>query len=583
LKTAGRRAGRGAWIIAALTAGLAASAGAEATNEPVLFVGDGGWAVVADAPEGAKPPPDAWVREGGLWIGRLSDGAETLDWAGPALAVAAARPLPLAPAVLPPMRNAFGPCVLRSLSVRFDAQIRAHRWSLVFAREGSKPAFAPLDPAEGPATAWRLQLEDAETETRWELEPDRMGREGGMFARSKGRSRLYAGFADDETIEWHAVAAPAPNGRWILQVRLRQFRDPPRLLRLRVLVETAAPGRAVIQPEQPPAVAAVQDGAARALWVDMAEPRRFRAVTNEPGWMGLEFDLALTRATGNFPRSATVSTEVDAWASKGPEALDREAAERLSRFGGGTPVPAEILDGGIDGLAVFEPTRMEWRHPGGFRDREDALHHLMMRMSGLFADADWASSAFLCAAQGPDGGPRIELEGDAARVPVNPDPDLNTMLEMGQNRGLTLLARVLAAGGPAVWIRASGTPAGPDRHARALNLCDYPAVWDEADDSIDSIAVDLDHAEVELITSLACKLKDRGTALLVADDGFMAPFTTAHADGLVCESADPDEMRRQRTLAGPRPVVWRVENPPPEAVRLAWELGFAVPEPFKED
>ena len=96
-------------------------------------------------------------------------------------------------------------------------------------------------------------------------------------------------------------------------------------------------------------------------------------------------------------------------------------------------------------------------------------------------------------------------------------------------------------------------------------------------------AVDVRHAEAEWISSLACVLKSAGTCLLVEDAGPLAPFTTYHADALVCASADPAEMRRQRALAGPRPVVWIAENPGPEAVALARELGFVTPGQIGED
>ncbi len=63
----------------------------------------------------------------------------------------------------------------------------------------------------------------------------------------------------------------------------------------------------------------------------------------------------------------------------------------------------------------------------------------------------------------------------------------------------------------------------------------------------------------------------------------MAPFTTYHADALVCESADPAEMRRQRALAGTRPVVWQSEEAGPEAEALATHLGFVRPGRINEN
>ena len=330
----------------------------------------------------------------------------------------------------------------------------------------------------------------------------------------------------------------------------------------------------------PPAIVAVNDDVALALLVDMAEPRRYRAVLEDPGWIGLEFDLALTDATGNFPRSATISLEVDAWMVASGVTAGEGVLKRLARFGGATAVPEAILSQGLAGIPALEPVRMELAHPSGFRDTDAVLRYLLVRMSGLFPDYDWAASAFISAAQDAAGRPRVERRNTIAGVLVNPDPDLDTMLNVGQNRGLTVLARALQRDSPVVWIRAAGRSPGLDHHARALYLCDYPAVWDE---DTNEIGVDLGHAEAELVSSLSCVLRKQGVALLVEDDGPMAPFTTVYADGLVCASDEPHEMRRQHALAGGRPVVWVPTTPGLEARTLARDLGFASPGQNQQD
>jgi hypothetical protein len=78
-------------------------------------------------------------------------------------------------------------------------------------------------------------------------------------------------------------------------------------------------------------------------------------------------------------------------------------------------------------------------------------------------------------------------------------------------------------------------------------------------------------------------LRERGIALLGEDDGPLAPCTAAHADGLVCRSADATEMRRQHALAAGRPVVWMPENPDGAARALARDLGFASPARIEQD
>ncbi len=546
----------------------------------VLYHGEGEWAVAAGLPAGSLPPSADWAREGDLWIGRIPDGTTELNWGEIVLAVADAVPLPLAPSVLPLVRNAFGRCVVRSLSVRFENQIRAHRWSLVFPKDDQMPDFSPLELNQGAPVALGMELADVDSGQHWELHPERMGVEGGMFEQQKGDARLYAGLVDEGRMEWHVIVVRAPNGRRILQARVQTLDGLTRRLRLRVKVQTTTPAEAVLQNELPPAIVAVNDDVAVAMLVDLAEPRRYRAVLDEPGWMGLEFDLAPTDATGNFPCSATISLEVDAWVIANGDTAHAGALERLARFGGATPVSDSIFSQGLDGVLMLEPVRMELAHPGGFHDTDSVLRYLMMRMSGLFPDHDWAASAFLCAAQDAAGRPRVERQNTTTGIRVNPDPDLDAMLSIGQNRGLTVLATVLQTGSPVVWIRAAGRAPGLDHHARALYLCDYPAVWDE---DTNEIGVDLGHAEAELLSSLGCALREQGVALLVEDDGPLAPFTTAHADGLVCTSDDPHDMRRQQALAGGRPVFWVSTTTNPEAQSLARDLGFATPGQIQQD
>lgn len=155
------------------------------------------------------------------------------------------------------------------------------------------------------------------------------------------------------------------------------------------------------------------------------------------------------------------------------------------------------------------------------------------------------------------------------------------MLAMGPNRGRTVLGRIRRSGARAVLIRAAESTSGLDHSGRALQLGDYPALWEPG---TAAPGVDPRHAEIELIGALACVLKNEGICLLVQDSGPLAPFTTYYADALVCASADPAEMRRQRALAGPRPVLWL----PPEtagsaAVDMARNLRFVTPGPIADN
>jgi len=479
-------------------------------------------------------------------------------------------PMPPPSIRLPVQRNPFGPCLIRSLSVRYNSLVHSRRWSLIFDKEGEEPDFTPIPMPAGSKSRMVLEMEDVVSGKRWALRPTRRGREGGIFSRGSD-ARLYAGTVDAGDLEWNLLVVPGEDGRMILQGRVMVMESLSRLLRFRVLFRSDAPGLPLLQEESPPVVVATTNGVAVALFVDLAEPRRFRAVHDAPGLMGLEFDLAVTKATGNFPRTATFSLELDSWKTTGPETAASEAVARLARAGGSVALPESVVREGVEAQAVFEPSRMWLSPPGGGRGRADVLAYLLLKTSGLFSDSDWAASAFLCAAQNAEGETRVEPVGERVLVPVNADPDFKAMLELGQNRGQTVLARIRQNGAPVVWIRAAAQSMGLDYNPRALYLCDYPAVW--AGDSF-LPGLDLRHAESELIASLACVLKKEGRCLLVSDSGPMAPFTTYHADVLVCESDDPSEMRRQRALAGSRPVVWSVEGADAAAEALAMDLGF---------
>ena len=564
------------WAMLAMAGGTGSAAGA------TLYEGGGKWAVASGIPEAASPPGSGWGFEKGLWIGRVSAPADSIAFGDVVLPLSEALPLPLAPARLPLTSNPFGPCVVKSLSVRFDSQLQGRRWSPVFPAEDGRPALAPIEILDGHKMGLALFLEDVDTGQRQELVPDRMGREGGMFADKKGLVLFYSGLLEDGQVEWKLLVSPEATGRHLLQGQVRSLDGQDRRLRFRVLMRTGEPGRFVLQDDLPPAVLIQTGTVAVALFADLAEPRRFRGAFDEAcGATGLEFDLALTKTTGNFPNSATFSVAVEAWNSTDPEAAQQEALERLARTGGSMAVPEWVVREGIPETALFEPCFMRLRHPGGFESRSDAQRYLSLRTSGLFSDSDWASSALQCGAQDAEEALQIELrEGEGARVSVNADPDLETLLEWGQNRGKTVLDQVRRRELSVVFLRASGGQLGLDHRPNALYLCDYPALWDEGSAAI---GVDLRHAEVELITALACVFKEEGICLLVGDAGPLAPFTTMHADALVCESMEPAEMRRQRMLAGTRPVLWRVEAADAAAEELAQHLGFVRLPGIKEN
>ncbi len=570
----------GAGVRRAVATALLAGAGSlPARAAPALYAGEGGWFAATGLPADFAPTDDPWNFVDGAWIGRLPAGRARLEWGqGAAKQGVEAQPAPPPPVALPATRNAFGACVVRSLSIRYDSVVRSRKWSLIFGNQFEEPDFELLAFPGRSAAALALELEDVDAGTRWPLRPARRGREGGVLS-SATDARFYGGMLPDRDVDWTLIVVPRENGRYVLQGQVQLLASDQRRLRLRLAVRAGAAGVPVLQAECPPAILAVDGTRALALFPDLAEPRRFRAAPGAPDEAAIEFDLAVTRATGNFPRRATFSLEVAAWETADPETAQREAVAQLARAGGAVPLPESVRKTGLAAVPAFAPGSQRLEHPGGFQDGADALRHLALRASELFRDADWMASAYQCAAVDAQGEPQVARAGAEAVVAVNADPDLEALLEWGQNRGQTALDRIRRSGAAAVWIRA-GTAAALDYGARALFLCDYPAIWG-ADSP--QPAVDVRHAEAELISSLSCALKNAGTCLLVEDAGPLAPFTTTYADALVCASADEAEMRRQAALAGPRPVLWIAENPGAAAGALAQELGFVRPGEIGED
>jgi hypothetical protein len=538
--------------------------------EPVLYEGAGTWAVIEGLSQTLPPPLPDWEWESGVWVGRIPAGTLELKAGDAVLQTAKAQPLPPAPIRLSLQRNPFGKCLIRSLSTRYDSLVKSRQWSLIFDKEGEEPDFTPIPMPVGPKVRLVLEMEDVRTGQRWNLLPTRRGREGGMFSLG-GAARIYAGTVDEGDLEWNLLVVPGEAGQTVLQGRILVMESDSRRVRFRVMIQSAVSGVPLLQEDSPPAVVALMDGIATGLFPDLAEPRRFRAVRDVPDRMGLEFDLAVTKATGNFPRTATFSLELVSWKSADSATAASEAVARIARAGGTVPVPESILQGGIESAAVLEPGRTWLSPPGGSRGREDTMAYLLLKTSGLFPDHAWSASAFMCVARNAAGENRVESAGDQVVLPINTDPDLKALLELGQNRGQTVLARIRRTDSPAIWIRTSPDSIGLDYNPQALFLCDYPAVW-SGDSPLPGL--DLRHVEAELLASLACVLKKQNRCLLVSDDGPMAPFTTLHADALVCESTNFAEMTRQAALAGPRPVLWTVREPSPAAEALAQDLGF---------
>ena len=573
---------RGCRAVVATAGLLGWAAVAVAWAGPRLYRGTGGWAAVTGttvAPEGG-----GWFGIGdGVWAGRVAEGVDSVEVGGEVLPLEGALPLPEGGAALPAHNNPFGDCIVRSLSVRFDQAVKGRSWSLI-GSSGKAGEFARLKDAKGGDLKLVFTLEDAQTGTRWRLVPERMAQEGGVYSWFRGSARAYAGTLDGGKIDWLIATEKMSDGKWIVQGRVLLMEKETRFFRLRAGVADAV-GAVPIAGwegggEQAPGVAAVRgNGSSVALLADLSEPRRMRAVPDaaENG-MALEFDLAVTPSTANFPRRAAFSVTLETWKSGGGD-VEEEAAARWVHPG--------TADEAVPSCGpVFCPARVEWQcgGDGAFESPDDAWDCLEVLASGLVADGGKGyASALSCTARDEEGKPlvRVEESGEANGV-VNIDPDLRTLFAMGMNRGLWARERCLAGLEPGGWVCVEVADGGLDYQARALEMCDYPAVWEEG---TWRPAVDTVHAQSEWLLAMGCAVRGSGACLCVWDDGPYAPFTTCAADALLCASVSPSALRRTRELAGNRPCTWSAalarqrgagDEEVQVAERLARELGFVI-------
>lgn len=472
----------------------------------------------------------------------------------------------MVPVRLPGQRNPFAGCLIRSLSLRFDGEMREHRWAPIYVR-GETPKLAPLTyertdekgkkGREKIVRACHLEFTDMESGERWMAVPDRMARSGGMFSVLRGGDaiRFYAGSLvstnGDEILEWH-VLTDDQAARRVFHVQIAAPLGTPRRLRARFWLGEATAeelasvsGRPLVEADGIP------------MWLDLSEPRRFRVLRAEDRDVGFEFDLGATPATGNFPCVATFAV-IGATRQEGAEgvAVLRENGPEL------TPLPVEVAAGNWENVLGFSPARFDLPELTGEGESQARLTDEVFleqlesatEVGGLEA-VEWASSAFQCLVL-PEG-------NDVARLGtrscwVNPDPDLPAILSVGPNRAQAILYAVRGAARrpSAVFLDFTGVGDAPcDTRERAVYLCDYPTVWGDRGNASSKLGVRLVDAAAEFVATLACMLRREGIPLLIrADlddpDVFCLLY---HADGIVVGSGE-EQSARERVALG-RPVL----------------------------
>lgn len=547
-------------------------------SEPVLYESIGDWGAVTGLPPESDPPAPDWQYVESVWVGHLPSDEQVLTVGNWVLPIADAREPEPPPATLSSSLNPFKGCILRTLSIRFNVMVDGFAWGPEIYKEADKYVFASFTHSLKPSVRWLpvFELVDAGTGTVWPLKPTSMARDGGLLARKQRTLRFYGGQVDQEDLDWAILSSRGEReGEWIVQGRIMVMKSNARHIRLRMGLKgiTGEGVECVQAPMQAfPGVVYQANDQAAGILPDLAEPRRMRTCLMADGTAGLELDMAVTQETDNFPRIATFSLLMKSWNSDDLETAYGELEGSMAYMGGGIAVPSAILENGLSSALEVSATDGHWPFSGTYRDGQDAVNYLWLLLTDIFPQDEWRLDTFSCMARDAAGNPYLRQTADTTYALVNPDPDLEVPLEMGVNRGRHILALTRRDDVQAVLFRAYTGGETLDYRRRALRMCDYPAVWDEAAPA--GPGVDIRHAETELIAGIACDMRNRGIALLVSDAGELAPFTTYHADALVCESSEPDEMKRQRILAGARPVLWAVENPSQDAEDLAARLQF---------
>lgn len=473
--------------------------------------------------------------------------------AGPGADGAWAAPVQV-PVRLPGRRNSFAGCLLKSLSLRFDEERDAHRWAPSGDRSDG-PGLPPLPLADGPGEVLRavhLRLVDVQSGEAWDAVPDRAARSGGVFSVLLGgdRLRFFAGTMvpanGDELLEWHVLADEQP-GRRVYHVQLAAPLGAPRRLQAYFWLGDAP---FEMLRAAPPRTSISADGAF--LRLDLSEPRRHAVLADAEGEaVGFRFDLGVTRATGNFPCTATFAVLADTATPSGGEGAPPPAGLAEEPL----PLPEALREGDFSRVLGFSPATFEL--PDGVPAPATAEEWMAaLQAAAEVSDvgvSEWATSAFQCLV--------LPAEGVAAagrRCWVNPDPDLPAVLSIGPNRAQAVLYAVQTAvpSPGAVLFDFSALPAAPaDTRERAVYLCDFPTVWADEADAASPLAVRLEDAAAEFAATMSCMLRRQGIPMLVAVDPASpaAPFLLDHADGVVVPPGL--DAAACEALAGGRPVL----------------------------
>ncbi len=471
-----------------------------------------------------------------------------------------------------------------SLSVRLDTEIKAIRWEAV--SEGA-PALAWTPVNCTSPVPLRVLLEDAETRESAALVPGKAWR-AGEVVRYEGR---HLG------VSWTLLVEPAETGSVRITGKLSDERD--RCLRVEVqspldlpewvwhddfrtrrrlaeadgALSNTAPSPFGERSMYPFGVVS-RDETLLLVETDPSEPRVFRTLARKDGaLLCIQYDLALTSQTSNFPGLATFRCEFRSLAARDADPFRVALADfqrrhpgfRMGRRGGVGPA----------NLVRIEPWVQFVEMPAGMA-RTTANVELLTRL-GLMQhgrEAELAAATLLGACLRPNGTPAVSYEegpaANGAQVPVNVDPDTRCAPELPVSRAMAewRFVREQLENPEVSGFLLGRMEESADYRGAALGVADFPCVFEPR---VLKPCVANSFSGWEFASRVNRALVDKGKqfAGTRADDpsAFHAQLLDAVFETLPWIKSgewNPGEHRRlvaRRVIAGAKPVTWVFEAP----------------------
>ncbi len=288
------------------------------------------------------------------------------------------------------------------------------------------------------------------------------------------------------------------------------------------------------------------------------EPRVMRIFADgKRGFFGIEYDLALTSGTSNFPGRGTFRCMLKSKPSPGDFAFRSVLNDFISRD---EMKPEWVFDGSV--MACSTP----WLYEIALPPSSDSSAQKIERPVRLYALGEDARAESACAAwlggiRRMDGSRNwvvSNLRGTTtAHLQLDLDPELATTTELPLNPVMVEwrnIRRLLDEGAENVCLDLGMPAKDLDFNPSALAVADYPCSFKSGEDQPGVMPVS---SAYELTVALSGALHDMKKRLVIQAPAPFLPFFIPYADGLIfaVRPADLTEqnMNRWRAAAGQKP------------------------------